>query len=119
MDNKYSQLKRRSCFDPENTLSLQLLRRRLGLLPIANLYTSIKFTIESMTKTCANIRTLTRAGMWSRDRTETRAFTTWTRSYTKTKTQRKEGCRSNTESQASSPKGWGLTRGRTNTYCGR
>lgn len=96
MDTNYSLLKRRSRLDPESTPNLQLLRRRLGTLPIQAIY----IKASCLTKTMTGNRIVNPPQ--TRTQTRTRPQT-WTRTWTRTKTRTRPQAWTRTEN-------WTLTR---------
>lgn len=108
MDDKYSQLKRRFCLDPENILNFQLLKRRLGVLPIQLVCIKGKDFTESKTKTCNNRRTLTKVDRLSREHTEIQTAEEESWPYNLPRTQTGTGCDD-----------WMANYIKTGSYCGR
>lgn len=86
MDANYSLLKRRSRLDPEKSINLQFLRRRLGVLPIRSLYIKANHLTNTGTRTWNLTRTGNRTRTGTSSETWTRTKTgTWPQSGTRTK----------------------------------
>lgn len=71
VDDSYSLLKRRSRLDPENILSLQLLKRRLGFFPVHILYLTRVGAYQSRTSNVTLMAYLYALYRWCRTRTLT------------------------------------------------